>query len=362
MRQDVLIRVLVCDDTRVHTQLLADQLKRDGSLQVTTSESGADGLTMRPNFRDVDVLLISSTLDEQPGRGFEVLRSLRGSHPEIRAVMLLDSSKSGAMLEAFRAGARGIFSTHESVETLGKCLRRVFEGQIWANTRQMETLLHALASSHHIRAVDAQGLSLLSKREMEVVRCVAQGMSNREIAERLHVSQHTVKNSLFRIFDKLGVSNRVELLFMTLSQERYAQSALHHFLDERGYMSLGDEATLMACQKAADQGLLMTQVALAQFYATRRANSSDALNAYMWYSIASEQMAQAYKDATKRLTMDQILQAEQMVAERRSKNGAIPHQTARNAGPAHLDADETLRRPQLRRPAKSSQQTIAAHV
>src|SRR5271165_1665195 len=362
MRQDVLIRVLVCDATRVHTQLLADELKRDGNLQVTTSAAGTEALISRPNFSDVDVLVISSTLDEQPGRGFDVLRSLRASNPEIRAVMLLQSSTNVMILEAFRAGARGIFCACESLEALSKCVRRVFQGQIWANAGQVEILLHALASSHHIRAVDASGLNLLSKREMEVVRCVAQGMSNREIAERLHVSQHTVKNSLFRIFDKLGVSNRVELLFMTLSQERYSESALHHFLDERGYMSLGDEATLMACQKAADQGLLMTQVALAQFYATRRANSSDALNAYMWYSIASEQMAQAYKDATKRITMDQILQAEQMVAEWRSKNGAISHRSARNAGPAHLDANQTIPRTQLRGSAKSSQKPSSAQA
>ena len=104
-------------------------------------------------------------------------------------------------------------------------MRRVYEGQIWANSQQIITLIQALASSHDIRAVDARGLNLLSKREMEVVRCVAQGLSNREIAERLHLSQHTIKNCLFRIFDKLGVSSRVELLFMTLSQEHQSQTA-----------------------------------------------------------------------------------------------------------------------------------------
>ena len=359
MRQDGLIRVLVCDNTRVYTQLLADELKRDGTLQVTTSASGAEALITRPSFNDVDVLVISSTLDEQPGRGFDILRSLRASHPKIRAVMLLDSSKGATILEAFRAGARGVFSTRESVETLSKCVRKVFEGQIWANTPQVEILLQALTSSHDIRAVDGRGLNLLSKREMEVVRCVAQGMSNREIAEKLHVSQHTVKNSLFRIFDKLGVSNRVELLFMTLSQERHSHAALHCLTDERAFMTLREEATLIACQKAADQGVLMAQVALAQFYASRRANSSDALNAFLWYSIASERIARASSDAAKRLTMDQILQAEQMVVDWRSKNGKISRQTTTNAGPAPLDADETTRRPRLRSSAKSSQTRLA---
>jgi DNA-binding NarL/FixJ family response regulator len=360
MRQDFRIRVLVCDNSRVHTQLLADILKRDDRLQVTTSESGAEGLITRPNFGDVDVLVIGSTLDEQPGRGFEVLRNLRIVSPEIRAVIMLDSSKGSMVLDAFRAGARGVFGTHESVNTLSKCVCRVFEGQIWANSQQMATLSQALASSHTILAIDARGLNLLSKRELEVVQSVAQGLSNREIADRLHISQHTVKNSLFRIFDKLGVSNRVELLFMTLSQERSAPSALQYFLDDHSYMSLRDESTLIGCEKGAEQGVLMTQVALAQFYSTRRANISDVLRAYMWYSMASEQIARAFRQLTKALTMDQLLQAEQMVADRLSKKGVIPDQTAASADRSHLDADEAFRQPQLRKRTKSDREPLAA--
>ena len=143
------IRVLVSDDTRVHTELLADALKRDGSLQVISSPSGSGGLTGRPDLHDIDVLLLSSTLDEQPGRGFEVLRGLRSSHGYVPAVMLLDSSKPEAILEAFRSGARGILGRHESVEIFSKCLRRVHEGQIWANSEQMAVLAHALASSQY---------------------------------------------------------------------------------------------------------------------------------------------------------------------------------------------------------------------
>src|SRR5271157_1725467 len=75
-----------------------------------------------------------------------------------------------------------------------------------------------------VREEYSAGENLLSKREMEVVRSVAQGLTNREIAERLGLSQHTVKNYLFRVFDKLGVSSRVELLFMTLSRDSPSQS------------------------------------------------------------------------------------------------------------------------------------------
>src|SRR6202163_972780 len=82
----------------------------------------------------------------------------------------------------------------------------------------MSFAVEALASSPVLRAVDANGLSLLSKREMDVVRSLAEGLTNREIAERLGLSQHTIKNYLFRVYDKLGVSSRLELLFMTLTQ------------------------------------------------------------------------------------------------------------------------------------------------
>ncbi len=219
----------------------------------------------------------------------------------------------------------------------GKCLRKVCEGQIWANSHQMATLVQALSSSHNIRAVDARGLNLLSKREMEVVRGVAQGLSNREIAERLNLSQHTIKNSLFRIFDKLGVSNRVELLFMTLSQERHAQSALQHFLNERAYESLQDEATLIACQDAAAQGVVIAQLALAQYYSLHKTDLNSKIQAYMWYSLATEQISQGYKELAKELTIEQLLKAEQMATDRHHKKrettGVTTQRSSEDTGP-----------------------------
>jgi len=122
---DETIRVLVADDTRIHTQLLADALRRDNHMEVISSPPHSTDLVEAAKLHKFNVVLISANMDEEPLRGFEVLRQLRASDPELRAVMLLDSSKREIIVQAFRAGARGIFSRHESVETLAKCIHSV---------------------------------------------------------------------------------------------------------------------------------------------------------------------------------------------------------------------------------------------
>jgi DNA-binding NarL/FixJ family response regulator len=335
------IRVLVADNTRIHTQLLADALKRDHGLDVISSDSDSHGLIATAVAHKAEVLVISSKLDDEAHRAFELLRELRASHPHIRAVLLMDSSKREFILHAFRAGARGIFSRHESVESLCKCVRSVHEGQIWASSLQMSFAVEALASSPTVRAVDANGLDLLSKREMEVVRSLAEGLTNREIAERLGLSQHTIKNYLFRVFDKLGVSSRVELLFMTLSQASPAQSLLPSLLANPATGNHHDEATLAICQKAAEQGLPTAQLALAQIYSARRSGPKDLVYAYMWYLIVNEQIARARNHVNKTMTMEQLLEAEQRAAEWMKKTRKIPPASIEDSSdhPPKLETD-----------------------
>jgi two-component system nitrate/nitrite response regulator NarL len=318
------IRVLVADNTQIHTQLLADALKREQGLEVISADSDSHALIATAAAHKADVVLVSSNLDEEPHRAFQILRELRASHPRIRPVMLMDSSKRELILHAFRAGARGIFSRHDSIESLCKCVRSVHEGQIWANSLQMSFAVEALASSPTPRAVDANGLDLLSKREMEVVRSLAEGLTNREIAERLGLSQHTIKNYLFRVFDKLGVSSRVELLFMTLSQASPAPSLLPSLWANPANGSRHDEATLAICQKAAEQGLAAAQLALAQTYSARQSGPMDLVNAYKWYLIVNEQISRAKDQINKTMTMEQVFEAEQRAAEWMRKTKKVP--------------------------------------
>jgi two-component system nitrate/nitrite response regulator NarL len=218
------IRVLVADDTQIHTQLLADALRRDPQLEVFDPPLRTTELIETVKRHRVSVVVISSKLDEEALRGFEILRQLRESDPQIVAVVLLESSKRDSILQAFRAGARGIFSRYDSVDSLAKCIKTVFGGQVWANSEQISFAVDALAASPMLHGGDGTALSLLSKREMDVVRSLAEGLTNREIGERLGLSQHTIKNYLFRVYDKLGVSSRLELLFMTLTQAGAAHS------------------------------------------------------------------------------------------------------------------------------------------
>jgi DNA-binding NarL/FixJ family response regulator len=98
----------------------------------------------------------------------------------------------------------------------------VHEGQIWAKTQQLEFIVNALAQAPSLRVVDADGANLLTKREEDLLHLVAEGLGNRDIARQLNLSENTVKNYMFHLFDKLGISNRVELVLYALSNSKRA--------------------------------------------------------------------------------------------------------------------------------------------
>jgi DNA-binding NarL/FixJ family response regulator len=329
------IRVLVADTSRIYTRLLADALTRDPLLEVIAFESDSSDLVATAVTHNIDVLVISSGLDEQPARGLELLRELRVLHPKTRAVLLQDSSKDEAVLQAFRAGVRGIFGRNEPMELLSKCVRCVYQGQVWASSRNLGIALDALANAPTVRAVNANGMSLLSERELQVVQCLAEGLTNREIAKRLHLSQHTVKNYFFKIFDKVGVSSRVELLFMSLSQAAELSSGQRPPVDTTngdGYSPY--ESDLL--KKSADAGMPAAQLALAQLYLSRRSNPQDMVEAYTWYLIATECTMQARGFITKILTTEQIEEA---------KRKASRWLARRKQGSASADGSQPSKQP-----------------
>jgi DNA-binding NarL/FixJ family response regulator len=209
------IRVAVVDSTRMSSESIATILKRSHCqiIFVGTSVEKA-----REAFNDADVGLIGSNLVNQAGRGYELAREIHRANPAVRIVMVIDDADAQSVLRAFQAGARGVFGRNSSPQLVAKCVARVHEGQIWVSSQEIQFLLEALTEPPRLRLVNSSGKGILSPREQEVVHWLAEGLSNREIADKLTLSENTVKNYLFRIFEKLGISNRVELILYAASQ------------------------------------------------------------------------------------------------------------------------------------------------
>jgi two-component system nitrate/nitrite response regulator NarL len=210
------IRVLAADNTSMNTQLLVETLGRDGQFSVASPASKENEVLSILKRERSHIALISARQGSDSRGGFELTRKISSSSPDTRVIMLLDASERTPVIEAFRSGARGVFCRTESLKLLSKSIRCVHEGQIWANSEELQFLLEAVSEPVPMRFLSASGDALLSSREVDVVRCVAEGLSNREIAQRLNLREHTVKNYLFRIFDKLGVSSRVEVVLYAL--------------------------------------------------------------------------------------------------------------------------------------------------
>jgi DNA-binding NarL/FixJ family response regulator len=316
------VSIVVADGTCIHTQLLADALRNDHGLQVVAAASNSEELLAAITRVPIDVVVISHNLDDQPGRGTQVLREMRALRPQIKGVILLDSSKPQEVLECFRAGARGIFSKQERLESLCKCIRSVHEGQIWARSVDLDHVLEALANSPLVRATNHQGIELLSARERQVIQHLAGGMTNREIAHALDLSPHTIKNYLFRIFDKLGVSSRTELLYLTMN---HSQARPQRTANEESH-------SFSAIVEAAEAGDPCAQLRLAEHFSQIKdvQDNEDGQNtgvqpasvsAYMWYLLAEKavtpmlgQVEEGKNNISRTMSPQQLAEAENRAA------------------------------------------------
>jgi DNA-binding NarL/FixJ family response regulator len=220
------ISVLIASKTAMAGELFAGALNRQSRFRVVASVTTAQEVLEAVQSVSIDVALISATLAEGPLSGFAALRDLRECSADVKAVLLLDSLEPNLVFDAFRAGAKGVFCPSQSAfKALCRCVDRVHAGQIWANSNELAHVLESFAKLAPMRIVDAGGARLLTKREEDVVRLLGDGLQNREIAQELNLSEHTVKNYLFHIFDKLGVSSRVELVLYGVSCTKRMQLA-----------------------------------------------------------------------------------------------------------------------------------------
>jgi two-component system, NarL family, nitrate/nitrite response regulator NarL len=215
------IRLIIAEANELNCQLVQSAFRsRNSRVDVVATAVAYEGLFELLHEHKPDIVIVSVRLQEGPLEGYRVLRDLHLLRLNTRAIMLLDSRERELVVDAFRCGAHGIVFRDEPLETLGKCVQAVYQGQVWANSLHLSYVLEALTQTMPVKLQDARGADLLSKRQEDVVRLVSEGMTNREISQQLGLSEHTVRNYLFRVFDKLGVSTRVELVLYCLQNKQ----------------------------------------------------------------------------------------------------------------------------------------------
>jgi DNA-binding NarL/FixJ family response regulator len=216
--------IIVADSSRMDCQLLADAIQRHNNFRVVARASSCPEAISAVRETKPDVSVISARLEEGVLSGLKVLRESSALHPRPRVIMLVDEESPELVVEVFRNGARGIFCRSEVSAKLRKCIQAVHNGQIWISNGEVEHILAALMQAPVPRLRTGEVGKVLTKREEAVARLVAAGLSNHDVSQRLGLSQHTVKNYLFHVFEKLGISTRVELVLYLLSQPKPTES------------------------------------------------------------------------------------------------------------------------------------------
>ena len=208
------VQVLVADSGPIQSQLLTRALKSRRDFQVSAVPLEMSALHNFMQSNNADVILIAG--NHLPD--LSLLRWLRVTYPKIAPVLLAEKEDRELVVNALRAGAKGIFLfTHTPFAMLCKCIHCVSRGEVWVNNRQMNYVLDALSDVPTLRVINSLGRSLLTPREEQVVALVADGLTNRGVASELGLSEHTIKKYLLRIFDKVGISSRVELVLYAMS-------------------------------------------------------------------------------------------------------------------------------------------------
>lgn len=212
------IAVLIADSNQTERQLLVSALRRHPEFAVASCVLEASEALRCVEFSGVQVVIVNPENPQTRSKDLTVVRKLHLNHPRIAKIVLLHNDDHEFVVNAFRSGAQGLFALAEHpFRLLCKCIHSVHEGQVWANSGQLRSLLEVITQVHSLRTVNALGSKLLTCREEQVVALVADGLSNREIAQELNLSEHTIKKYIFHIFEKLGISSRVELVLYAVS-------------------------------------------------------------------------------------------------------------------------------------------------
>lgn len=210
------IRILVADDHAIFRDGLRKLLEVTDEVEIIGEASNGVECTKMLQKLKPDILLLDLRMPEKDGLG--VLEEVNFDTLPTRVIVLTAAEDDRDVVRAMRLGARGVVLKQSASDLLLKSIRKVNDGEIWLDNRMTAEVIDAFKKSSE--SGQRREKPLLSDREKEIVQLVAQGFRNREIGEKLFISEQTVKNHLHNIFDKLGVSDRLEL----------ALYAIHHRL------------------------------------------------------------------------------------------------------------------------------------
>ena len=200
-----MIKILIADDHVIFRDGLRKLLDSDDELTVVGEAcNGAECIKMLGNLKP-DILLLDLRMPDKSG--LAVLEEVNFDIVPTRVIVLTAAEDDREVIRAMRLGARGVVLKQSATEVLLKSIHRVHAGEIWLDNRMVAEVINAFSTTEATRG----GKPLVSDREKEIVHLVVQGFRNKEIGEKLFISEQTVKNHLHNIFDKLGISDRLEL-------------------------------------------------------------------------------------------------------------------------------------------------------
>ena len=277
------IRILIADRNSMGSQLLAERLDRDVRFAATGLAFAAAGdLLNAVSEHKAQVVVISSDFDNAAKKGLQTARTLSARASNVHIVILLEVSTRESVIAAFRCGAKGIFCRSRPLDELSACILRVSRGEVWANCIETGYLLEAVKDAPSCDGIDNDRVKTLSKREVQVAERAAQGYSNKQIADQFRLSEHTVKNYLSRAFEKLGVSNRFDLLFLLFNGGNgLARQA-------RGSNVSGLGNSMATYFKAAEEGYAPAQFIVGLALLEGSGVEKNDHSAYYWLRMAEE--------------------------------------------------------------------------
>lgn len=214
------IRILLADDHPVVRIGVRNMLQADEGFDVIGEASDGDEAIAQTLELLPDILLLDLLMPRLPG--LEAMRAIMNGSPSVKIILLTSTITSQQVIEALQIGARGIVLKDAVTDHLTTAIRAVASGDYWIGGKRVVNLVAALHDLMQKAGTPERKTFGLTPREMEVVGCIVEGCSNRDVAKQFGLSEETVKRHLSNIFDKTGVSTRLELAMFAIAHQLVA--------------------------------------------------------------------------------------------------------------------------------------------